>query len=118
MKASNLDVLWDSSPKLIMSTEMLFFFIFLARRTRFGDVSSIGEAIKTMIRCFCSLFCRCLRANYTHHYPNFKRGRTNYLSYLYSRCEVWGSRNFDTVHSGKNFTQVFCHCDFHLGPVL
>src|SRR5271170_1321049 len=98
MKASSLDVLWDSSPKLMMSTEMLFFFIFFARRTRFWDVSSIGEATKTMIRCFCSLFCRCLRANYTHYYQNVTAGRTNYLSDLYSGCEVWGSRNFDTVH--------------------
>jgi hypothetical protein len=48
----------------------------------------------------------------------FTAGRTNYLSDLYSGCEVWGSRNFDTVHCWKNFTQVFCHCDFHLGPIV
>lgn len=80
-------------------------------------MSSIGEATKTMIRCFCSLFCRCLRANYTRYYQNVTAGR-NYLSDLYSGCEVWGSRNFDTVHCCKNFSQVFCHCDFHLGPIV
>src|SRR5204862_1663256 len=25
---------------------------------------------------------------------------------------------FDAVHSCKDFTQVFCHCNFHLGPSL
>ena len=72
----------------------------------------MGDAIKTMICCFCSLFCRCLRANWNQYIQDAN------LSNLDSRHEIWQARDFGIVDGSKDFTKIFGHRDFHFWPAV
>src|SRR5579859_7738931 len=122
MKDSSFEVLTASSPKFTISIEMLFFFILRARRTRTCVDSSMGDAMNTIIRCFCNLFCRCLSANYHQHYTMIQKGwegrKGRHLGDLYGRHEIWRSGDFDTMHGRKNLSQLLRRSNLHLRPII
>lgn len=64
MNASNFAVFSASSPKLIISTATLFFFIFFANRTSVRSSASTGLPTKTIMRWRWFRFCRCFNASY------------------------------------------------------